>query len=113
MTVVPGFFAEYQQRIDGELCRVVATAGDRVQEAMAYTLLAPSKRIRPVLTMLTAELCGGSAVRALTAACAMEMVHAASLILDDLPAMDNAPMRRGQPASHVAYGEAIAILAAF
>jgi geranylgeranyl diphosphate synthase, type II len=113
MTVVPGFFAEYQQRIDGELCRVVAAAGDRVQEAMAYTLLAPSKRIRPVLTMLAAELCGGSAVRALNAACAMEMVHAASLILDDLPAMDNAPIRRGRPASHVAYGEAVAILAAF
>ena len=112
MTLVPRFFAEYQHRIDGELRRLVP-ADDRVQEAMAYTLLAPSKRIRPVLTLLAAELCGGAAARALTAACAMEMVHAASLILDDLPAMDNAPMRRGKPASHVAFGEAVAILAAF
>jgi geranylgeranyl diphosphate synthase, type II len=80
MTLVPRFFAEYQRRIDGELRRVVPASTDRVQEAMAYTLHSPSKRIRPVLTLLTAELCGGTAAAALTAACAMEMVHAASLI---------------------------------
>jgi geranylgeranyl diphosphate synthase, type II len=114
MTLVPRFFAGYQDRIDGELRRVIAPAtGDRVQEAMAYTLLAPSKRIRPVLTLLSAELCGGTLGGALTAACAMEMVHASSLILDDLPAMDDAPVRRGKAASHVVFGEAIAILAAF
>jgi geranylgeranyl diphosphate synthase type II len=114
MTPVPRFFAEYQHRIDGELRRVVpASTGDRVQEAMAYTLHAPSKRIRPVLTLLSAELCVGTATGALAAACAMEMVHASSLVLDDLPAMDDAAVRRGKPASHIVFGEAIAILAAF
>jgi geranylgeranyl diphosphate synthase, type II len=113
MTLVPRFFAEYQDRIDGELGRVVHGSSDRVQEAMAYAVPAPSKRIRPVLTLLTAELCGGSAARAMTAACSIEMVHAASLILDDLPAMDDSPVRRGKPATHVAFGEAIALLAAF
>jgi geranylgeranyl diphosphate synthase type II len=113
MTLVPRFFAEYQHRIDGELRRVVPASGDRVQEAMVYTLHAPAKRIRPVLTVLTAELCGGSAARAMTAACSIEMVHAASLILDDLPAMDDSPVRRGKPATHVAFGEAMALLAAF
>ena len=113
MTLVPRFFAEYQDRIDGELRRAVPGSTDRVQEAMVYALHAPSKRIRPVLTLLTAELCGGTAAAALTAACAMELVHAASLILDDLPSMDDAAVRRGKPAAHIAFGEAIAILAAF
>jgi geranylgeranyl pyrophosphate synthase len=80
---------------------------------MAYTLHAPSKRVRPVLTMLCAELCGGEAAPALPAAAAMELVHASSLILDDLPSMDDAPLRRGRPANHIQHGEAIAILAAF
>ena len=113
MTRVPRFFAEYQQRVDEELRRVVPASGDRVQEAMAYTLHAPSKRIRPVLSLLSSELCGGTAAGALTAACAMEMIHASSLILDDLPEMDDATIRRGKPASHVVFGEAIAMLAAF
>jgi geranylgeranyl diphosphate synthase type II len=113
MTQLPRFFAEYQHRIDGELRRLVAGSGDRVREAMAYALHAPSKRNRPVLTLLTAELCGGTAAAALNAACAIEMVHAASLVLDDLPSMDDAAVRRGKPATHVAFGEAIAILAAF
>jgi geranylgeranyl diphosphate synthase, type II len=113
MTLVPRFFAEYQHRIDGELRRIVPASSDRVREAMAYALHAPSKRIRPVLTLLTAELCGGTAAGALTAACTIEMVHAASLILDDLPSMDDAAVRRGKPATHIAFGEAMAILAAF
>jgi geranylgeranyl diphosphate synthase, type II len=113
MSPVPRFFADYQERVDAEL-RVLMPAGpERVGEAMAYTLLAPSKRVRPVLTLLTNELCGGAAAEAMAAACAVEMVHASSLILDDLPSMDNAAVRRGRPANHVAFGEAIAILAAF
>jgi geranylgeranyl diphosphate synthase type II len=80
---------------------------------MAYTLLAPSKRVRPVLTQLAAELCGGRAARAVPVAASIEMVHAASLILDDLPSMDDAPLRRGRPSNHKQFGEAIAILAAF
>jgi geranylgeranyl diphosphate synthase, type II len=113
MIAVPSFFAGYQARVEDELKRVVATGDGSVQQAMAYTLLAPSKRIRPVLTMLSAELCGGTATRALPAAAAAELVHASSLILDDLPCMDDAPLRRGQPANHIQFGEAVAILAAF
>lgn len=110
---VPGFFASYQQVVDAELARLVPDGGTPVQRSMAYTLLAPSKRVRPVLTLLSAELCGGRQDRALPAGAAIEMVHAASLILDDLPSMDDAPLRRGRPSNHKAFGEAIAILAAF
>jgi geranylgeranyl diphosphate synthase type II len=110
---VPAFFADYQRVADAELRKLVPDGGTKVQQAMAYTLLAPSKRVRPVLTLLCAELCGGRSAQALPAAAAIEMVHAASLILDDLPSMDDAPLRRGRPSNHKAFGEAIAILAAF
>ena len=110
---VPAFFAGYQTRVDETLRQLVPDGPAPVARAMAYTLQAPSKRIRPVLTLLAAELCGGEAARALPAAAAMELVHASSLILDDLPSMDNATLRRGRPANHVKFGEAIAILAAF
>lgn len=113
MIPVPRFFAEYQARVDAELSRLVPAGGDVVQRAMGYTLHAPSKRVRAVLTMLSSELCGGSQTQALPAAVAMEMVHASSLILDDLPSMDDAPLRRGRPTNHREFGEAIAILAAF
>jgi geranylgeranyl diphosphate synthase type II len=113
MTSAPAFFREYQQRVDAELRRLVPVEGSRVQQAMAYTVHAPSKRIRAVLTLLCAELCGGAADRAVSAAAAIELVHASSLILDDLPAMDDAPLRRGKAANHLEFGEAIAVLAAF
>lgn len=80
--------------------------------AMRHTLLAPAKRVRAMVAMLAAkDLCGDEAA-AISPACALEMVHAASLILDDLPAMDNASLRRGLPANHKLYGDATAILAA-
>jgi geranylgeranyl diphosphate synthase type II len=68
--------------------------------------------VRGVLVLLTADLCG-NASKALAVACSIEAVHAASLMLDDLPSMDNAPLRRGRPSSHVTYGDAVTILAAF
>jgi geranylgeranyl diphosphate synthase type II len=114
MSPVPAFFASYQARIDEELRRLVPTNHDgAIERSMAYSLFAPSKRVRPVLTQVSAELCGGTAARALAAAAAMELVHTASLILDDLPAMDDAPLRRGRRANHIEFGEAIAMLAAF
>jgi geranylgeranyl diphosphate synthase, type II len=113
MTAVPAFFIDYQHRVDAELKRLVPADGNRVQQSMAYTVHASSKRVRAVLTLLCAELCGGTAARGIGAAAAMELVHASSLILDDLPSMDDAPMRRGQPSNHLAFGESIAILAAF
>jgi geranylgeranyl diphosphate synthase type II len=113
MTAVPPFFTAYQARVEEMLQRLVSASAGPVERSMAYTVHAPSKRVRPVLTMLSAELCGGTASNALAAAAAMELVHASSLILDDLPSMDNASLRRGRPANHVEFGEAIAILAAF
>jgi geranylgeranyl diphosphate synthase, type II len=113
MIPVPRFLADYQHHVDAELRRLMPATSERVGEAMAYTLLAPAKRVRPVVTLLSAELCGGDSGKALVAACSIEMVHASSLILDDLPSMDDAAMRRGRPSSHVAFGEAIAVLAAF
>ena len=83
-----------------------------LHRAMRHTLLAPAKRARAILAMLAAKDLGADAAAALSPACALEMVHAASLILDDLPAMDNATLRRGRPANHMLFGEATAILAA-
>jgi geranylgeranyl pyrophosphate synthase len=113
MSALPAFFADYQARVAAELRRLVPDRGTPVERAMAYTALAPSKQIRAVLVLLCAELCRGSASHAVPVAAAIELVHASSLILDDLPSMDDAPLRRGRPASHREFGEAIAILAAF
>jgi geranylgeranyl diphosphate synthase type II len=83
----------------------------RLQEAMAYSLQAGGKRLRPILVLLSCEACGGTIEAALPAACAVEMVHTYSLIHDDLPAMDNDDLRRGRPTNHIVFGEALAILA--
>ena len=83
----------------------------KIYEAMEYSLYAGGKRLRPVLMLETAKMCGGSAEAILPFACAMEMIHTYSLIHDDLPAMDNDDLRRGMPTSHKKFGEAMAILA--
>jgi geranylgeranyl diphosphate synthase type II len=113
MNAIPAFFAGYQRRVTSELGNLVPSDGGRVEQAMAYTALAPSKQVRAVLVMLAAELCRGQIERAAPAAASIELVHASSLILDDLPAMDDAPLRRGRRANHLEFGEATAILAAF
>lgn len=113
MTALPGYFAAHQRRVTAELTRVVPSGDSPVERSMAYTALAPSKQVRAVLVLLSAELCRGDVARAVPAAAAIELVHAASLILDDLPAMDDAPLRRGRRANHLEFGEATAILAAF
>jgi geranylgeranyl diphosphate synthase, type II len=79
-------------------------------EAIRYSLLAPGKRLRPMLVLLAAEACRGDIEAALPAACAVEMVHTYSLVHDDLPAMDDDDLRRGRPTCHKAFGEAVAIL---
>jgi geranylgeranyl diphosphate synthase type II len=84
---------------------------DTLREAIRYSLLSPGKRLRPLLVLLAAEACGGERQTALPAACAVEMIHAYSLIHDDLPAMDNDDLRRGRPTCHKAFGEGVAILA--
>ncbi len=79
--------------------------------AIQHSLLAPGKRLRPLLVLLSAKACGCPPAAALPAACAVEMIHTYSLIHDDLPAMDDDEIRRGRPTCHVAFGEATAILA--
>ena len=108
-----GQMAQDRALIERRLSKIFA--GDvryaDLQESMEYSLLAGGKRIRPVLTLETCRMCGGTPELALPFACAVEMVHTYSLIHDDLPAMDNDALRRGRPTNHVVYGEATAILA--
>ncbi len=113
MSALPRFFSDYQQRVSSELERLLPREDGAVERSMRYTVLASSKQVRAVVTLLCADLCGGASARAVPAAAAIELIHAASLILDDLPSMDDAPLRRGRPANHREFGEAIAILAAF
>jgi geranylgeranyl pyrophosphate synthase len=103
----------------GELAQLFETRlapppdGDpgRLVEAMRYSLLAPGKRIRPLLALTAAELCGPLDGRVRLACAAVELVHCYSLIHDDLPAMDDDDFRRGRPSNHKVFGEATAILA--
>ena len=83
----------------------------QLTEAMKYTLLSGGKRIRPILSILTAELLNGKQTAALKAGSALEMIHSYSLIHDDLPAMDDDDLRRGKKTNHLVFGEAAAILA--
>lgn len=84
---------------------------NEIADAMWYSLMAGGKRIRPILTLEFCRVCGGDVNNALSAACALEMIHTFSLIHDDLPCMDDDDMRRGKPSCHKAYGEAMALLA--
>ncbi|QJY32603.1 polyprenyl synthetase family protein [Diaphorobacter sp. JS3050] len=80
-------------------------------EAMRYAVLDGGKRLRPLLVLAACEAVGGNAQAALRAACAVELIHAYSLVHDDMPCMDNDVMRRGKPTVHVRFGEARALLA--
>lgn len=107
--------ANRRRRIERRLGALVADCAEsphQLQQAMRYSLLAGGKRIRPVVTLMAAGHLGGQEHVALDPACAIEMVHTASLILDDLPCMDDATLRRGQPANHRVFGVDTAILAA-
>lgn len=82
----------------------------KFNEAVEYALFSGGKRLRPVLTLLGAELFGGAAETILPAACAVEFVHTSSLVFDDLPCMDDAPERRGKTSLHAEFGEGLAVL---
>lgn len=82
-----------------------------IHQAMRYSVMGGGKRLRPSLVMAGAEAVGGAPVDVLPVACAMELIHAYSLIHDDLPVMDNDDYRRGKLTSHKVYGEAVAVLA--
>lgn len=83
----------------------------RLEEALRYSLLGGGKRIRPVLCLATGEALGREPEELLPAACSLELVHTFSLVHDDLPALDDDDLRRGQPSAHVRFGEDVAILA--
>ena len=106
--------AERRRRVEACLARLLPHGqAPLVEAAMRDSLQAPAKRLRPILALLVTEVLRGDPDAVLPAACSVELVHTASLILDDLPSMDDAAARRGRPACHLAHGEANAILAAF
>jgi geranylgeranyl diphosphate synthase type II len=98
--------------VDEELARL-PFAGElgQLEEALRYSLLGGGKRIRPVLCLATGEALGREPAELLPAACSLELVHTFSLVHDDLPALDDDELRRGQPSAHVRFGEDVAILA--
>jgi geranylgeranyl diphosphate synthase type II len=102
-----------RQDIEERMTQLLADGdkADLLTHAMRAGTLSAGKRMRPLLLMLVARDLGCDSPALVDVACAVEMVHAASLILDDMPCMDDAQLRRGKPAIHVAYGEDIAILA--
>ena len=107
-------YPEYCSMIEAALPQYlppVTLPQGKVCEAMAYSLLDGGKRIRGCLTLAMCELCSGEVQSALPLACAVEMVHAYSLIHDDLPCMDNDDLRRGKPSCHIKFGEGTALLA--
>ncbi|MEO6774092.1 MAG: polyprenyl synthetase family protein [Kofleriaceae bacterium] len=108
------FLDDIRTLVDHELDRRLRPPADdpgRLVEAMHYAATGPGKRLRPAILIAAAEACGGTREAALPAAAALEMLHAYTLVHDDLPAMDDDVERRGRPTVHVAFGEAIAILA--
>jgi geranylgeranyl diphosphate synthase type II len=108
------YLAEGRAQVDEALARAMPALGSppaALHEAMRYTILLPGKRLRAILLLASCELLKGRRDAAMPLACAVEMVHASSLILDDLPSMDDATLRRGKPTLHKVAGEANAILA--
>jgi farnesyl diphosphate synthase len=94
-----------------KIIQIPAGLESRVFEAMRYAALAPGKRLRPFLVLASAQLFSVATRSALQVACAIELVHAYSLVHDDLPAMDNSDLRRGLPTCHKAFDDATAVLA--
>jgi len=110
MNITATYPTELQEKVDSYL-EGLSFGREKLGEAMRYSLLAGGKRIRPVLALATAEAVGRDADDFLPLAASIEMIHTYSLIHDDLPAMDDDELRRGQPTCHVAFGEDVAILA--
>lgn len=105
---------EYKARIDAALEEYFELRGeelDGLREAMRYSLLSGGKRVRGALVLAFSKASGGNESDAMPAACAVEMLHAYSLIHDDLPCMDDDDLRRGKPTNHIVFGECTATLA--
>jgi len=110
------FIAQHQGEIERELrawLPVSAQPGaQRLNESLEYALFPGGRRMRPVLALLAAKLAGATHEQGLIVGCAVEFLHSSSLILDDLPGMDDADLRRQRRALHLVYGEGLAVLAA-
>ena len=101
-----------RERVEAYLTDLTLTAElGQLRDAVSYSLLGGGKRIRPVLGLAAGEALGVDVDRMLAAACSLELVHTFSLVHDDLPALDDDDLRRGQPSCHAKFGEAVAILA--
>ncbi len=113
MTGPDDWLADARGRIDAALAGVCSAPRwpDVLAAAVTDAVTAPGKRVRPILTLMACEAAGGLINDAMPAAIAVELIHAYSLIHDDLPAMDDDDLRRGRPTTHVQFGEATAILA--
>jgi geranylgeranyl diphosphate synthase type II len=108
------YLESWSGQVDAALAEVLpaeSEAPEALSAAMRYTVFAGGKRLRPILCLLSARAAGGREEEAMPAACALELVHAFSLVHDDLPAMDDDDLRRGKPTNHKVFGEATAILA--
>ena len=101
---------KYKQIVNKNLEKYINIKSSKLHESALYSLKSPGKRLRPTLLLSSYEAMGGSKNNPLPFACAVEMIHAYSLVHDDLPAMDNDNLRRGKPTNHVIFGEDIAIL---
>ncbi|GBC62579.1 polyprenyl synthetase family protein [Desulfonema ishimotonii] len=108
-----GYLAERREHVNAALMKILddEVPRSRIARAMAYSLMAGGKRLRPILCLAAAGAVGGTPDIAMPAACALELVHTYSLIHDDLPALDDDALRRGRPTCHVAFDEATAVLA--
>ena len=104
-------YVEITEREIKTLFRIKELPQRRVTEAMCYAVCGGGKRIRPVMTLASAELCGGNMTDAARVAAAVECVHNYSLVHDDLPCMDDDDLRRGRATCHKVYGEDMAVLA--
>lgn len=114
MDSASSFLEQCRSDVDTALASHLAASefgSARLLDAMKYSVLGGGKRVRPALCMAAAVAVGQSGDAALVPACATELIHAYSLIHDDLPAMDNDELRRGRPTTHIAFDEATAILA--
>ncbi|MBP8237245.1 MAG: (2E,6E)-farnesyl diphosphate synthase [Pseudomonas sp.] len=112
--MIAAYQSSCQRRVDAALDTLLHSPRpelERLYAAMRYSLFNGGKRVRPLLAYAACEALGGQPERANAAACAVELIHAYSLVHDDLPAMDDDDLRRGQPTTHKAFDEACAILA--
>ena len=108
------YLKEKKSQVEATLDRLLPSLEEeprQLHESMRYSTMAGGKRLRPILAIAAYELCGGAGDAILPPACGLELIHTYSLIHDDLPAMDNDDLRRGQPTNHKVFGEAMALLA--